>query len=495
MVKQSQVDEDEVTRFDRNLDVIHQKVNDAVARKIQGQIVKNINLDKKKRQFKAPEDDVQINNVTKKNFAPKSKLKINWAMNLYSDWRKYRMSQQCVPDEILKCDLDSLGQFFKADLCFAMCRFVREVKKMDGTDFPPNTIRELVVMIQMYLHENNVFWKLYDEQEFIHLKNVVDNTMKERHSEGLGVRRSNDIISLSQEDKLFNSGILGESSPLQLLRTVIYMIGLHCALRGGVEHNNLRRPGCNSQLSIDYDCIGREKIVYKEDPLQKTNQGGLSSKKNNKVVYVYPASRRDRCPIYHYKKYLGLLPQSKSCKKLYLRCKKNALPTVWYCDQPYGVNKLKSTVREICKEAGLEGHFTNHSLRATCASRMYDQHIPEQMIKEVTGHKSDCVRLYKRTSDQLREEASKTVSGGECSGAVKKENEVETDSNCEGNNIGERDVDGHALTVQKMIENVNKTKEEIRKKLVPRYRVKARKVVNKAKKFTIDLNLNMKVEK
>ena len=46
-----------------------------------------------------------------------------------------------------------------------------------------------------------------------------------------------------------------------------------------------------------------------------------------------------------------------------------------------------------------------------------------------------------------------------------------------------------------MIENVNKTKEEIRKKLVPRYRVKARKLVNKAKKFTIDLNLNMKVEK
>ena len=179
---------------------------------------------KKKRQFKAPEDDAQINNVTKKNFAPKSKLKINWKLNLYSDWRKYRMSQQT--HEILRCDLDILGQFSKADLCFAMCRFVREVKKLDGSEFPPNTIRELVVMIQMYLHENNVFWKLYNEQEFVHLKNVVDNTMKERHSEGLGVRRSSDIISLSQEDKLFNSGILGESSPLQLLRTVIYMIGL-----------------------------------------------------------------------------------------------------------------------------------------------------------------------------------------------------------------------------------------------------------------------------
>ena len=97
--------------------------------------------------------------------------------------------------------------------------------------------------------------------------------MKELHSKGLGVRRSSDVISLSHEDKLFNLGSLGDSSPLQLLRTVIYMVGLHCTLRGGSEHNNLRRVGCNSQLSVERDDMGHERIVYKEDPLQKTNQG------------------------------------------------------------------------------------------------------------------------------------------------------------------------------------------------------------------------------
>ena len=60
----------------------------------------------------------------------------------------------------------------------------------------------------------------------------------------LGVRKSADVISLSHEDKLFNLGTLGEGSPLQLLKTVIYMLGLHFALCGGIEHNNLRRPGC-----------------------------------------------------------------------------------------------------------------------------------------------------------------------------------------------------------------------------------------------------------
>ena len=37
--------------------------------------------------------------------------------------------------------------------------------------------------------------------------------------------------------------------------------------------------------------------------------------------------------------------------------------------------------------------------------------VPGQIIKEVTGHHSDCVRTYKRTSDKIRENASKIISG------------------------------------------------------------------------------------
>ena len=39
---------------------------------------------------------------------------------------------------------------------------------------------------------------------------------------------------------------------------------------------------------------------------------------------------------------------------------------------------------------------------------MYADDVPEQMIKDVTGH-SDCVNVYKRTSDEIREHASNTV--------------------------------------------------------------------------------------
>ena len=64
------------------------------------------------------------------------------------------------------------------------------------------------------------------------------------------------------------------------------MMGLHLALHGGVEHQKLRRPGFNSQIRVELDNRGKKHLVYHEDPLQKTNQGGLVCKGTNKVHQI-----------------------------------------------------------------------------------------------------------------------------------------------------------------------------------------------------------------
>ena len=45
------------------------------------------------------------------------------------------------------------------------------------------------------------------------------------------------------------------------------------------------------------------------------------------------------------------------------------------------------------------GFYTNHSLRATCATRLYENNVDEQLIMEQTGNNSNAVRKYKRTND------------------------------------------------------------------------------------------------
>ena len=140
------------------------------------------------------------------------------------------MSEVIVNPQIRRCDVDYINDFSKEDLALALSCFIREVRRLDGDDFPPNSVREIITMIQMHLQQNRVYWKLFDDVEFSQLRNIVDNTMKERTAQGLGIRKSCEILLLSHEDRMFSCGALGESEPEQLLRTVIYMMGLHLAL-------------------------------------------------------------------------------------------------------------------------------------------------------------------------------------------------------------------------------------------------------------------------
>ena len=47
---------------------------------------------------------------------------------------------------------------------------------------------------------------------------------------------------------------------------------------------------------------------------------------------------------------------------------------------------LSRTVSRLFEEAGVTRHFTNHSLRATAATRMFDASIDEQLIMHCTRH-------------------------------------------------------------------------------------------------------------
>ena len=61
-------------------------------------------------------------------------------------------------------------------------------------------------------------------------------------------------------------------------------------------------------------------------------------------------------------------------------------------------------------DASIPGNFTNHSLRSTTTTRLFNAQIDEQLIMSRTGHSSTVgVRSYKCTSDQLLECTSKVL--------------------------------------------------------------------------------------
>ena len=78
-------------------------------------------------------------------------------------------------------------------------------------------------------------------------------------------------------------------------------------------------------------------------------------------------------------------------------------------DAPIGVNKLQSVVKDLCAAAGLKGYYTNHSLWATCAMRMYNKGVDEQLISEFMGHQSLAICGYKKTSASQKRKASSII--------------------------------------------------------------------------------------
>lgn len=72
-------------------------------------------------------------------------------------------------------------------------------------------------------------------------------------------------------------------------------------------------------------------------------------------------------------------------------------------------SQVSDTVSRLCKAAGFVGFFSNHSLRATCATRLFDADVDEQLIKLKTGHASDAVRSYKRVAENKLESLTDVV--------------------------------------------------------------------------------------
>ena len=68
-------------------------------------------------------------------------------------------------------------------------------------------------------------------------------------------------------------------------------------------------------------------------------------------------------------------------------------------------------IKDMCHEAGIGGHKTNHSLRATGASEVFAAGVPEKIIKERTGHRSlEALHIYEHTSS-AQHQAVSTILG------------------------------------------------------------------------------------
>ena len=242
------------------------------------------------------------------------------------------------------------------ELSHWLTRFVLEVRKKNGDLYPPNTLHHIVAGLQRHLR-----WSGRPIDLFKDFQSALDAELKRIAGKGIGAKkRQAEVITEEEEQRLWEKGLLGEDTPQQLLDTIIFYNGLYFALLSPkvvVHHANLDRP--------------------------------------------------QHCFVRLFRKYCDLCPQDAPPDAFYLQPARNPTSTCWYSNRPLGHDPLSKTVGRLCKDAGVEGFKTNHSLRATATSRLYRAGVDEQLVMERTGHRSvEGVQSYKRTSDTQREALS-----------------------------------------------------------------------------------------
>ncbi len=363
--------------------------------------------------FKTATSKQDLQDLAGKSFARSTDRKINWAVNLFRMWCQNRIDEGTGEGKISWYNIDH-DDLDPEVLAHVLPTFINEIKRMDGQDYPPNTVYSIIVMIQLFLEKKGRTWKLLDGPMFNSVRNMVDNIMKHWSMARIAqkVKRS-EPISITDKEEMWDFGVLGEENPDSLRSMVMYLIGLTFALRGGKEHRTLRNPHFDPQIVVKTSEKSRLKyLLYTEDIVTKTNQGGLSGRKlTPKVIKAFGNPNPQRDLVCLYQKYVSLCPPEPKSDALYKYslCESNRRPCQWYSDKPLGINSIAKTVGNLMKQAGKSGNFTNHCLRVTAVTRMFEGGIKEQLVKEKTGHKSDAVRMYKRTSDNLMEQAERAV--------------------------------------------------------------------------------------
>lgn len=367
--------------------------------------------------FGTPLSEVQVSSLSSPFVPAATQKNTRWSVGIFNDWMAHRNSlvlaeSERVPVGFLDrpdcvCNASVLNKW--------LTRFVLEgTRKSSGDPYPPETIYSILCGLYRYMQGKfgvgvpNFLSRR--NPQFKDLNGATDRYYRDLRAKGIGVEKKR-AQPLSEEDieTLWSSKVIGVDSPQALLNAVFLLNGKNFALRNS-EHYSLKV----SQLTRVHDPDG---YIYNENG-SKNRSGGLQDFRiPNKSVPIYACPEfEEHCHVYILDFYLSKLPVEALLNDTFYMRPLPAIPPAaylpWFTKQRIGKNAIAGLMTKMCKDAGIVGPRTSHSLRVTAATSLYEKQVPEKLIQERTGHRSlGALRIYERTSVHQQEAVSRLLVG------------------------------------------------------------------------------------
>ena len=166
-----------------------------------------VEMETKNERFEpVPDDKIQRLKDSQRN--PYTRQNTKWAVETFNKWRAARDN---VP-LLTEMNSESINYWMKG--------FVLEVRKQDGSEYPPRSLYYIVCGLLRFIRDKNIHnMNLLDEKDhrFGVFQRVLDARMKELLSKGLGTKmRQADPILPEDKENIWNQNVFGMQSSLAL---------------------------------------------------------------------------------------------------------------------------------------------------------------------------------------------------------------------------------------------------------------------------------------
>ena len=134
------------------------------------------------RPFAAPKTAEEIELARSKGVPCKTQQDTNYCIHLWNAWSVHHQATAGVRiPPLADLKIDELQHWFT--------RYILEVRKKDGGQFPPNTLHHLVCGITRYLrHHGQPELDVWKDPEFSNFRASLDSEMKRLQSSGMGAK-------------------------------------------------------------------------------------------------------------------------------------------------------------------------------------------------------------------------------------------------------------------------------------------------------------------
>lgn len=320
-------------------------------------------------------------------------------MNVFKSWCSSRRFTNVNIQTMATQELDQL-----------LGKFYAEVKKKDGTDYEPDSLRIMQCAIDRYLKENGYIFSISRAREFRDSQEVLNAKALDLRRQGKGKRPNKaQPLAPEEESSLWDKGQLGHHDGRALTNVNFKHLTEHFGLRGRQEHYD----SYVEDFTIRPQQNGGEVIEYRENPT-KTRSGGLRIQRRTTPQLMYSTDGGEKDPVRLFKLWLSKRPEGmKDSGPLYLSVIPRPKSTdVWYSRVRMGENTIGNIMKNMATCLNTTKKLTNHSMRKTLVSKLKTSGQARNVIREITGHsRESSLDDYDEIGEDQRKDLSHIISG------------------------------------------------------------------------------------